>query len=135
MPDDRLTLLASDPGDLPVLSALMQDAIVRAGDIGWDRRRRRLVLVASRYRWEAATEVSRVRTALRLDSVLRVERQHWPADPDAMLALLSIAADSDRVTLSFADAASLRLHVECVDAVLEDLSAPWGVRHRPHHEM
>ena len=73
-PDDRLTLLASDAADLPVVSALVQDAIVRAGDVRWDSRRRRLVLVLSRYRWET-NDSTRVRSGLRIETSMKVERQ------------------------------------------------------------
>ena len=131
--DNRLTLLASDADDLPVLSALLQDAIVQAGDIDWDRRRRRLVLLASRFRWEAG-ETSRVRTALRIQTIQKVERQRWPADPETPLVLLSITARGTQIELAFADQIGLRVTIECLDVLLEDMSAPWDVRHRPHHE-
>lgn len=132
MNDDRLTLLAKDAGDLPVLSALMQDAIVRAGDIAWDARGHRLVLLASRYRWEAA-EKTRARAALRIESVLKVQRQGWPRDPETLLAVLAVTADGDQITIAFAGETSLRAEVECIDAVLEDMSSAWGVHHRPEH--
>ena len=132
MHDDRLTLLAGDAADLAVMSALMQDAIVRAGDVGWDRRGRRLVLLASRFCWDVAVP-ARVRTALRIETAQKVERQRWPGDADAVLALLSISVADDRVILAFADGVSLRITTECLDVVLEDLSAPWPVKHRPHH--
>ena len=133
MNDDRLTLLANEPTDLPVLSALMQDAIVRVGDIGWDSRQRRLVLLASRYRWETADK-TRARTALRLESVLKVQRQNWPVDPDATLALLAVTATGDHVIIAFAGGPCLRAEVECIDAVLEDMSPAWAVQHRPAHD-
>lgn len=130
---ERLTLLAADAGDLPPLSALVQDAIVRAGDVAWDRRGRRLVLIASRYRWEAGDK-TRVRTALRIGSVLAVQQIRWPRDPDTILDLLAIAGSDDAMTLAFAGGTSLRARVECIDMVLEDLSLAWGVRHVPGHD-
>ena len=133
MSDDRLTLLANAPADLPVLSALMQDAIIRAGDIGWTGRQRRLVLLASRYRWESP-QMTRVRTALRFETVLRVQRQNWPADPETILALLAVTAAGDRLTIAFAGGAWLRAEVESIDAVLEDMSSSWTVQHRPAHD-
>ena len=90
-------------------------------------------MLASRFRWEA-TETSRVRTALRIETVLKVARQRWPADPDTMLVLLSITADANQIVLGFADNINIRAEVECLDAVLEDLSAPWSARLRPDHD-
>ncbi len=129
---NRLTLLANDAGDLPVLSTLMQDAIVRAGDIGWDRQGRRLVLLASRYRWETA-EKTRVRTALRIETVRNVQRRNWPHDADAALAMLAITAEGDRITIAFAGNASVRADIECLDVLLEDISPPWEVQRLPSH--
>ena len=129
----RLTLLAADFSDLPPLSALVQDAIVRAGDVVWDRRSRRLVLIASRYRWEIGDK-TRVRAALRVESVIMVQQIGWPRDADAILDLLAIARVEDTIVLTFAGATSLRAEVECVDLVLEDLSSGWDVRHIPRHD-
>lgn len=130
---ERLTLIAAEAGDLPPLSALVQDAIVRAGDVAWERRGRRLVMIASRYRWEA-DDKTRVRTALRIQSVLAVQKLHWPTDPDAMLELLAVTSSDDLVVLAFAGGVSLRAQIECLDLVLEDLSAAWGVRRIPRHD-
>ena len=77
MQDERLTLIGQSAEDLPALSALLQDATLRVVDVGFDRKARRLVLMLNRYRWESATR-SRVRCALRLETVTAVQRQGWP---------------------------------------------------------
>lgn len=38
------------------------------------------------------------------------------------------------VMLNFAGGGALRAEVECIDAVLTDLSAPWPTPRRPSHE-
>jgi hypothetical protein len=142
--DTRLLLLAQDATELPLLSSLVQDATVRPIDIAWDVRAHRLVLLVGRYRWEQHDQ-SRIRTALRIDHVLRVERRAWPVPPPtaaagahdpthAVLALLAMTIDGDFLTLSFSGGASLRLTLEVVDVTLEDLSAPWVARRRPSHD-
>ncbi len=132
MRDERLLLLAQDAADLGPISALVQDALLMSGDVAFDRRGRRLVLMVSRYRWET-TDPSRVRAALRFESVLSVQRRHWPADPATPLDLLAVHIDGQSLTLDFAGGAALRLSVECLEAVLEDLSAPWPVNYTPDH--
>ncbi|MGL4542547.1 MAG: DUF2948 family protein [Polymorphobacter sp.] len=140
--DTRLLLLAQDAGELPLLSALVQDATVRPIDVAWDPRGHRLVLLIGRYRWEQHDQ-SRIRTALRIDHVLRVERRAWPLPPAAagahdathtVLALLAMTLDGDCLTLDFSGGASLRLTLEVVDVTLEDLSAPWVARSQPSHD-
>ena len=59
-----LRLLAEDPDDLAVVSAALQDAVAKVGDIVFEPRARRLTIVFNRYRWEAGGQ--RVRSALQL---------------------------------------------------------------------
>jgi hypothetical protein len=130
--DERLTLLGQGPEDLPAMSALLQDATLRAPDIAWDQRARRLALLVNRYRWEAGGG-SRVRCALRIETVEAVQRQKWPADPEAVLNMLSLAQDGDYLVLTFAAGAAIRAKVEVVEVVLEDIAAPWATGRMPQH--
>ena len=140
MKDDRLLLLAQEPDEVPLLSALSQSAILRPADIAYDRRARRLVLMLSRYRWEAPG--TRVRTALRIESVTAVRRRNWPAWSDSnahdpgvtMLELLAFTFEDGFITLDFAGGAALRVAVECPDLILEDLSPPWRAARTPKHD-
>ena len=130
--DTRLLLLAHDAAEVPLISALVHSAVLRADDVGYDRRARRLVLLVNRYRWEAR-DATRVRAALRLDSVRAVQRKAWPA-AGTVLELLALTLDTDTVTLVFAGGATLRVEVECPDLVLEDIGAPWPASREPRHD-
>ncbi len=129
----RLHLIGQDEHDLPALSALLQDATLRAVDIAFDARGRRLVALVNRYRREAGGG-SRVRAALRLETVAAVQRQGWPTDRDAVLALLSLTRDDDWLVLTFAGAAAIRARVEVVEIVLEDVADPWPTAREPRHD-
>ena len=131
---ERLRLIGHEAGDVPVISALMQDAVVRLDDIAFDARARRFALVANRFCWEAKQPL-RTRTALRIECVTKARRKNWPAGGDVILALLAIRAEGEGVTLDFAGGASVRLETECVDLALEDLSGPWGAKATPRHEV
>ena len=48
-----LQLLAQDEEDLGVLSAALQDAVAKIGDISYEAAARRLTLTFNRFRWEA----------------------------------------------------------------------------------
>ena len=130
---ERLRLIGHHAEDLPVISALMQDAAVRVDDIAFDAKARRFALVANRYCWEKDAP-ARTRSALRVECVSRAQRKGWPADGGAVLALLAIRAEGEGITLDFAGGASVRLETECVDLLLEDLAGPWGARMTPRHE-
>ena len=47
-----LRLIAQDEEDLSVISAALQDAVAKIGDIALDRPARTLTLAVNRYRWE-----------------------------------------------------------------------------------
>jgi hypothetical protein len=58
--------------------------------------------------------------------------------PGAVVELLTVdfepgEAPSGVVLLRFAGDADLRCEVECIDAVLADLSAPWSAKRAPKH--
>jgi hypothetical protein len=130
---ELLLLRAEDGEDLRILSACVQDMAVKPVDVAWQPRQRRLVLVGNRYRWEAKAP-TRIRCALRFEGVLRVERREWPEEGHAVLPLLAVTIEGDdRLVLAFGGGSALRLHVEAVDATLEDLSGPWGAAAVPAH--
>lgn len=132
---ELLLLRAEDAEDLKILSACVQDMAVKPMDVAWVPRQRRLVLVGNRYRWEAKAP-TRIRCALRFEGVLRVERREWPEEGHAVLPLLAVTVEgADRLVLAFGGGTALRLHVEAVDATLEDLSGPWGAAAVPEHAV
>ncbi|MFN3370189.1 MAG: DUF2948 family protein [Sphingomonadaceae bacterium] len=139
---ELLHLLATDSSELATVSALVQDMTVKAGEAGWRPRQRRLVLLGNRFRWEAPDPPTRVRTALRFEHVLKVERREWPDEPHAVLPLLAIAPEPadgpdapPRLLLSFGGGAALRLTVEAIDLLLEDIAGPWGAQAVPDHRL
>lgn len=136
---EPLRLLAEDAEDLAVISAALQDAVAKVGDIAYEPRARLLTVAFNRYRWEAGTR-QRVRSALQLGGVMNVQTRKVLRDRrDAIVELLALTfeageAPGGAVTLSFAGGGDLRADVECVDAVLADVSEPWPTPRMPGHE-
>ena len=134
-----LQLLAEDADDLAVISAALQDAVLKVGDIAFEPRERRLTISLNRYRWEEP-ERQRVRAGLQLGGVLRVQARGLRRDRNGgVLDLLAVVfeptdAPGGRLTLSFAGGGDLRVQVECIDAVLADVSAPWPTKRSPAHQ-
>lgn len=135
-----LRLLAQDEADLAILSAALQDAVAKVGDIMFEAKARRLTIAFNRFRWEAG-ERQRVRSALQLGGVLKVQARKLRRDrPDAVVELLALSfapgeAPGGVLTFSFAGGGDLRAEVECIDAVLADLSKPWPTPRAPAHEL
>lgn len=134
-----LQLLAEDAADLAVISAALQDAVAKVGDIAYEARTRRLTIAFNRFRWEAGTK-QRVRSALQVGGVMTLQARKIRRDRrDAVLELLAIGfepgeAPGGVLTLTFAGGGDLRAEIECVDAVLADLSTPWPTPRSPAHE-
>lgn len=139
-----LTLLADDAEDLKVISATLQDAVCTIGDIQVENAARRVTVSFNRFRWEASGAArggERVRSGLQLGGVLEVKAKRLRRDaPKAILSLLAISfepgdAPGGVISLSFAGGGELRVGVECVDAVLADVSRPWPTPRRPAHDL
>ena len=138
-----LQLLAADAEDLKVISAALQDAVGAVGDIRFEKGARRLTIAFNRFRWEAGGKRGgeRVRSALQLGGVLEVKARKLRRDaPKAVVSLLTVGfepgeAPGGTVVFSFAGGGELRATVECLDAVLADLSRPWPTPNRPAHDL
>ncbi|MEZ5776083.1 MAG: DUF2948 family protein [Hyphomicrobiaceae bacterium] len=142
-----LKLVALDPQDLAIISAHLQDAVLKIGDMVFQPKAQRFTLIANRFDWEAAHAnggrpkqgFERRQAALRFERVGAAKVQNVPLDAKGdVLELLAIQFDtSDEpagvVTLVFAGGGAVRLEVECVEAELRDLGPSWRTRSQPRH--
>ncbi len=136
-------LAAVDAEDLQVISARLQDAVARLGDLAYLPKQRRFAGVFNRFKWESGKRGNlRVRSGLHFDGVLSVKSQNLKRGaPDAIVELLTIRYErksaedpSGTVELVFAGGGAIVLDVECLDAGLADMGGEWAARGRPAHE-
>jgi hypothetical protein len=142
----RETLAAQDADDLQVISARLQDAVARVGDLVWLPKARRFAALVNRFKWETAEtrkgDNLRVRAGLHFDGVLSVRSHNvLRGAPDAVVSLLAIRFTpksgedpGGTVDLIFAGGGAIQLEVECIDAGLSDVSGEWAARGRPEHQ-
>jgi hypothetical protein len=136
-----LRLLAQDAEDLGVLSAALQDAVAKIGDIRWDAQSRTLTIACNRFRWEAGGKKGeRVRSALQFGDVAGVQARNLRRDAKgAVVSLMSIAfepaeeAPAGLVVLTFAGGGDMRVSVDCLDVALADVSEAWATPRTPGH--
>ncbi len=143
-----LGLRAEAAEDVPVISALVQDAVLTMADMSWQPKARRLAFLINRFRWEdrAAAEAGgrpyeRVRALLVINGVLGVASQGIDrADKDAILSILDIrwtpgADAAGRVELILAGDGAIAAEVECLDLTLKDVTRPYAApsRKAPAH--
>ena len=146
MPD--LKLIALDDDDLAVVSAHLQDAIVRSGDMTFLKHDKRFAAVCNRFDWEAANAtagrkqatLARRRCGLRFERVLDAKVAGFdPSNKDAVLSLLAVSfeprtAPAGYLTLLFSGGAAIRLEVECIEGEMKDLGAAWETARQPQHQ-
>jgi hypothetical protein len=143
----ELKLIALDAEDLAVVSAHLQDAVLRVGDMTFLKSEHRFAALANRFDWEGAVALSQLkkqkfvrrRCGLRFERVLGAKVAGLDlAKKDAVLSLLALRFEPDEapeghIVLEFSGGAAIRLHVECIEAELKDLGAAWTTRRMPEH--
>ena len=142
---DLLKILALEPEDLPVISAYLQDAIVRIGDINYGPKSRQFVMVANRFEGEqdqSAQTGHRRRTGITFSQVNSVRAQKIRQGVnDAVLSLLALEfiagkdAPEGILKLVFSGGGAIELDVECVEVQMEDLGPRWETANIPKHDQ
>lgn len=142
-----LKLVALDDDGLNILSAYLQDAVMRVSDLRFMPAESRFAIALNRFVWingepgKGQVVNERRRTAIHFDRVQKVQRQNIRQDaPDTVLSLLAIQylptdAPAGTIDLIFSGGGMIRLHIECVEAQLSDLGGAWEASSRPAHNM
>jgi hypothetical protein len=138
---ELLKLVAFDQEDLAVLSAHLQDAVIRTGDLTFLAEQHRFALVARRFEWESPQAEPRRRLCgMHFERVLRVRTRNIERDqPDEVLNLLAVTFDQAEapaglLTLVFAGDKAVQLDLECLEAQMKDLGPVWAAGDRPSHD-
>ena len=142
---DALKLIALDDQDLGIISALVQDAVMKVGDLEFNPATKRFVMSMTRFVWEKKARLfsshnERRQSVLHFDRVLGAKLSGIARDkPDEVLSLLAISfvpldAPTGIVELIFSGGGAIMLDVECVEARLADIGGAWQATSRPLHK-
>ncbi|MEM6667566.1 MAG: DUF2948 family protein [Pseudomonadota bacterium] len=148
-----LRLIALEPDDMPVLSAHVQDAVLKVSDLRYMPRERRFVLALNRFAWETGgrsersglfrpktTTYERRRSVLHFDQVSAVRQKNIRlAAPDAVLNLLAVVhtpgdGPLETIELVFSGGGAIRLDVDVIEAQLADMGGAWETASKPAHD-
>jgi Protein of unknown function (DUF2948) len=143
-----IRLAALDAKDLEVISALTQDAVLKAGAISRSKSGT-FALEMNRYAWDVAPlkifGKALSKTNERRRAILHFARVGEAkmsgiskAKPDEILSLLAIRfivseAPAGTIELVFSGDATIRLTVECIECQLTDVGAAWAALATPKH--
>ena len=132
-----INLGALDREDLTVLSAIVQDAVLKVKEIIWDAAHRRLVLLLNRFRWEdnekakrQGRDVERVQSLLVFENVIKVASKGVDhAHADMVLSVLSLEAQeadgAEYVMIILAGDGAIRVSCEAIEVTLKDVTRPY----------
>ncbi len=143
-----LKLIALDKDDLEIISAHLQDAVMRVGDLAYQPAYKRMAALTNRFNWENVHSSSRKRkkqyerrrSAIRIERVLGAQVQNIDLSrKDDVIELLAISYEPSEepegnISLIFAGGGTIRLQVECIEVELNDLGAAWETKNKPEHD-
>ncbi|WP_421091301.1 DUF2948 family protein [Pseudochrobactrum sp. MP213Fo] len=141
-----LKLVALDEDDLQIISAHVQDAVLKVSDLDYRPQEQRFVLACNRFVWDqkpaqkrGRQNFERRRSVLHFDRVTNVRALNINrTNTDDVLALLAINfepsdAPSGVIELVFAADKTIRLTVEVIEMRLVDLGPAWETGNKPDH--
>jgi Protein of unknown function (DUF2948) len=146
-----LKLIALESEDLKVVSAQLQDAVLKIADIGYFPSEKRFAALLNRFDWtevqvaenahKSSQPYTRRRTALRFENVNAARLKGIDlSKKEHVLNLLAIQFEANAeddpsgyVSLIFAGDAAIRLDVEYIEAEMRDLGGVWATSSKPEH--
>lgn len=140
-----LKLAALDEEDLNVVSACVQDAVLKVGEISFKPREKQVVLPLNRFVWEKDAKrleiPERRRSILHFNRLLQMSSSGIDRnDAGAILMVLAVRftaidAPTGNIEIIFAGGGALRLAVECIEVQLADLGPVWAAKAKPKHDI
>ncbi len=141
---ENLKLIAKTIEDLRVISAHLQDSIVKTSDIANLKKNRIFLMQINRFMWEDVEKGvfrknKRIRTILKFENVLKVTSKNVnQKKSDRFLDFLAIETFKmpDRnyeMNLIFSGDIVIKLIAEAIEVTLDDQGTPWESKSKPKH--
>ena len=141
----NLKLIARTTEDLRVISAHLQDSIVKTSDIANLKKNRIFLMQLNRFMWEDVEKGvfrknKRIRTVLKFENILKVASKNVDQKKnDRFLDFLAIETikmpdKNYEMNLIFSEDIVLKLIAEAIEVTLDDQGYPWESKNKPEHK-
>ena len=145
MKDQNLKLIAKTDADLKVISAHLQDSIVKTSDIANLKKNKIFLMQLNRFMWEDVEKGvfrknKRIRTVLKFDNVLHVKSKNInQMKGDRFLDFLAIESKempdkNYEMNLIFSGDVIIKIIAEAIEVKLDDQGTPWESKNKPKHD-
>ncbi len=141
----NLKLIARTTEDLRVISAHLQDSILKTSDIANLKKNKILLMQLNRFMWEDVEKGvfrknKRIRTVLKFENILKVASKNVDQKKnDRFLDFLAIETTkmpdkNYEMNLIFSGDVVLKLIAEAIEVTLDDQGSPWESKNKPEHK-
>ena len=141
----NLKLIAKTDEDLRVISAHLQDSIVKTSDIANLKKNKIFLMQLNRFMWEDVEKGvfrknKRIRTVLKFENVLTASSKNVSQKKnDRFLDFLAIESSkmpdkNYEMNLIFSGDIIIKLITEAIEVTLDDQGSPWESKNKPNHE-
>ena len=141
----NLKLIAKTDEDLRVISAHLQDSIVKTSDIANLKKNSIFLMQLNRFMWEDVEKGvfrknKRIRTVLKFENVLTASSKNVNQKKnDRFLDFLAIESSkmpdkNYEMNLIFSGDIIIKLITEAIEVTLDDQGSPWESKSKPNHE-
>ena len=145
MKHQNLKLIARTDADLKVISAHLQDSIVKTSDIANLKKNKIFLMQLNRFMWEDVEKGvfrknKRIRTVLKFDNVLHVRSKNInQIKGDRFLDFLAIESKempdkNYEMNLIFSGDVIIKIIAEAIEVKLDDQGTPWESKNKPKHD-
>ena len=141
----NLKLIAKTDEDLRVISAHLQDSIVKTSDIANLKKNKIFLMQLNRFMWEDVEKGvfrknKRIRTVLKFENILKVASKNVDQKKnDRFLDFLAIETfkmpdKNYEMNLIFSGDIVIKLVAEAIEVTLDDQGSPWNSKNKPEHK-
>ena len=142
----NLKLIAKTDEDLRVISAHLQDSIVKTSDIANLKKNRIFLMQLNRFMWEDVEKGvfrknKRIRTILKFENVLNVLSKNIVQNKkNNFLDFLAIETikmpdNNYEMKIIFAGDSIIRIICEVIEVTLDDQGEAWDTKNKPKHQV
>ena len=146
--ENRLKLRAVAAEDVEIMSALLQDGLVAAGDLHYHKDAASFVMVINRFCWERTDDTESAKQSnhrclcgLKVAHVKEVSQRGLSVGVNQFYNLLSITYEETkenekavkRLTFTFSNGYGIRLTLEELALIVQDIAEPHPGLARPQH--